>query len=231
LLILFGAVGLVLLIACANVSSLLLSRALGRKREVAVRTAVGAPRSAIVRQLLTESLILALAGGAIGVLLSAWGTQTLAAMAQGSLPLASEIRADSAVLAFTLAVSLLAGVLFGMAPALHVSRPDLNSVLRSDGRGATAGRRRNVFRNLLVVSQVALSMILLVGAGLLVRNFIQLRSASPGFDERNLLTMNITLPPARYTPVPCRECNRRRSHRRCRSIRCDFLPRCPKVSR
>jgi putative ABC transport system permease protein len=202
LLILFGAVGLVLLIACANVSSLLLSRALGRKREMAVRTAIGAPRGALVRQLLTESLILAMAGGAFGAALSAWGTRPLAAMAQGSLPLASGIRADSAVLAFTLAVSLLAGVLFGLAPALQVLQPDLNSVLRSEGRGATSGRRPNLLRNLLVVSQVAWSTILLVGAGLLVRNFIQLRSASPGFDSRHLLTMNITLPPARYPEGP-----------------------------
>jgi putative ABC transport system permease protein len=201
-LILFGAVALVLLIACANVSSLLLSRALGRQREMAVRTAMGAPRSALVRQLLTESLILSLAGGLLGAALSMWGTRALAAMARGTLPLASEIRVDSAVLAFTLAVSLAAGVLFGLAPALDVSRPDINAVLRSEGRGSTAGRGRNLFRNLLVVSQVALSMLLLVGAGLLVRNFIQLRSASPGFDARNLLTMNVTLPPARYSTGP-----------------------------
>jgi predicted permease len=201
-LILFGAVGLVLLIACANVSSLLLSRALGRHREMALRMAMGAPRSALVRQLLTESLVLSLAGGALGVALSAWGTRTLAAMAEGSLPLASEIRADYAVLAFTLGLSLLAGVLFGIAPALQISRPDLNSVLRSEGRGSTSGRARTVFRNLLVVSQVALSMILLIGAGLLVRNFIQLRKASPGFDARGLLTMNVSLPPARYSTGP-----------------------------
>ena len=201
-LILFGAVGLVLVIACANVSSLLLSRALGRQREMAVRMAIGAPRGAIVRQLLAESLVLSLAAGAIGIALSAWGTRALASMAQGSLPLASEIRADSTVLAFTLAVSLLAGVLFGLTPALHVSRPDLNSVLRSEGRGSTSGRGRTWFRDLLVASQVALSMILLIGAGLLVRNFLQLRNASPGFASRNLLTMNVTLVPARYSTGP-----------------------------
>ena len=200
--ILFGAVGLVLLIACANVSSLLLSRALGRKREMAVRMAMGAPRRALVRQLLTESLLLSLSGGVLGVVLSAWGTRALAAMAHGSLPLTSEIRADSAVLAFTLAVSLFAGVLFGLAPALQVSRPDLNAVLRSEGRGSTSGRERNLFRGLLVISQVALSMLLLIGAGLLVRNFVQLRSASPGFEARNLLTMSVSLPPARYPTGP-----------------------------
>ena len=201
-LILFGAVGLVLLIACANVSSLLLSRALGRQREMALRMAMGAPRSALVRQLLTESLLLSLIGGAGGIALSGWGTRALSAMAQGSLPLASEIRADSAVLAFTLAVSLLAGVLFGLTPALQVSRPDLNAVLRSEGRGSTSGHARHLVRNLLVVSQVALSMILLIGAGLLVRNFMQLRNTSPGFDARNLLTLNVTLPPARYSTGP-----------------------------
>jgi predicted permease len=201
-LILFGAVGLVLVIACANVSSLLLSRALGRQREMALRTALGATRAGLVRQLLTESVILALAGGVLGAALSAWGTRVLAAMAQDSLPLASEIRADSVVLAFTAGISVLAGILFGMAPALEVSRPDVNSVLRAEGRGATAGRRNNLFRSLLVVSQVALSMILLVGAGLLLRNFAQLRRASPGFDAGHLLTMNVTLPPVRYSTAP-----------------------------
>jgi putative ABC transport system permease protein len=201
-LILFGAVGLVLLIACANVSSLLLSRALGRQREMALRMAMGAPRAALVRQLLTESLLLSVTAGALGVALSAWGTRALSTMAQGSLPLASEIRTDSAVLAFTLVVSLLAGILFGLTPALQVSRPDLNAVLRSEGRGSTSGQARHVVRNLLVVSQVALSMILLIGAGLLVRNFVQLRNASPGFDARNLLTLNVTLPPVRYSTGP-----------------------------
>jgi predicted permease len=201
-LILFGAVGLVLLIACANVSSLLLSRALGRQREMALRMAIGAPRSALVWQLLTESLVLSLAGGAIGVALSSWGTETLAAMAQGSLPMASEIRTDPTVLVFTLVISLLAGVLFGLTPALQVSRPDLNSVLRSEGRGSTAGRGRNLFRAMLLVSQAALSMVLLIGAGLLVRNFIQLRNTSPGFEPDHLLTMNIGLPPTRYSTAP-----------------------------
>ena len=202
LLILFGAVGLVLLIACANVSNLMLSRALGRHREMAVRTAIGATRSALIRQLLTESLLLALVAGIGGAALSAWGTRILASMARGTVPLASTIRADGVVLAFTVAMSILAGVLFGMAPALQVSRPDLNSILRSEGRGATSGRRRNLFRNLLVVSQVALSTILLIGAGLLLRNFVQMRGANPGFDPHNLLTLKITLPPARYNTGP-----------------------------
>ncbi|MGA3015811.1 MAG: ABC transporter permease [Bryobacteraceae bacterium] len=197
-LILFGAVGLVLLIACANVSSLLLSRAVGRQREIAVRLAIGASRAALVRQLLTESLLLALAGGALGAGLSLWGTRVLGGMARASLAPAGEIRADATVLAFTAAVSVLAGLVFGLAPALAVSRPDLNAVLRSEGRGATAGRRRNRFRSLLVISQVALSTVLLIGAALLVRSFLELRATSAGFDTGHLLTMNITLPPARY---------------------------------
>ena len=197
-LVLFAAVSLVLLIACANVASLLLSRALGRKREIAVRMAVGATRGGLVRQLLTESLILALMGGALGAWLSSWGTQALASLAQGTLPRAAEIRVDGGVLLFTLAISVFAGLVFGLMPALQVSRPDLNMVLRSEGRGSTSGRRHNALRNLLVVSQVGLSTVLLIGAGLLLRNFVQLSAGSPGFDSHHLLTLGITLPPARY---------------------------------
>jgi putative ABC transport system permease protein len=199
LLMLFGGVFLVLLIACANVASLQLSRALGRKHEIAVRTAMGATRSELVRQLLLESVLLALLGGACGMLLSAWGTHVLAAMAQDSLPRSSEIHVDGAVLGFALGISVLAGVLFGMAPALRLSRPDLNSDLRAEGRGSTSGRRHNALRSLLVVSQVALSLVLVIGAGLLLRNFVQLRRTSPGFDRRGLLTMRMSLPPARYS--------------------------------
>ncbi|HEY2012432.1 MAG TPA: ABC transporter permease [Bryobacteraceae bacterium] len=198
LLILFGAVALVLLIACANVAGLMLSRALGRKREIAVRTAMGAARSEIIRQLLTESVLLALAGGLLGALLSAWGTPLVAAIAGDNLPQSAGIRADRYVLGFSLAISLLAGILFGLVPALRLSRPDLNSDLRAEGRGSTAGRRSNALRNLLVISQVTLSLVLLIGAGLLIRNFVQLRNASPGFDTGNLLTMKLSLPPARY---------------------------------
>jgi putative ABC transport system permease protein len=203
-LVLFAAVSLVLLIACANVASLLLSRALGRKREIAVRTAIGATRGELVRQLLTESLMLALLGGVFGALLSSWGTRALAGLAQGTLPRASEIHTDAGVLVFTLGISIFAGFVFGLIPALQVSRPDLNTVLRSEGRGATSGRRHNVLRNLLVVSQVGLSTVLLIGAGLLVRNFVQLSTGSPGFNQQHLLTMSITLPPARYPDNPRR---------------------------
>jgi putative ABC transport system permease protein len=198
LLILFGAVALVLLIACANVGGLQLSRALGRRREIAVRMAIGAGRAAVVRQLLTESLLVALCGGALGAALSAIGTQLLAAAAPEGLPRASEIRTDALVLAFTAAISVLAGVLFGLVPALQLSRPDLAGVMRAESRGATGGRRRNRLRNIMVVAQVALSTVLITGAGLLLENFIRLRTASPGFDPHDLLTMNIALPPTRY---------------------------------
>ncbi|MEO8592405.1 MAG: ABC transporter permease [Candidatus Solibacter sp.] len=202
--VLFASVSLVLLIACANVASLLLSRALGRKREIAVRMAVGATRGGLVRQLLTESLMLALMGGTLGALFSLWGTHSLALLAQGTLPRASEINVDSGVLLFTLGISVFAGFLFGLIPALQVSRPDLNGVLRSQGRGSTSGRRHNLLRNLLVVSQVALSTVLLIGAGLLLRNFVQLSQSNPGFDSQRLLTMSITLPSARYPDAPKR---------------------------
>ncbi|SPF52469.1 conserved membrane hypothetical protein [Candidatus Sulfopaludibacter sp. SbA4] len=198
LLILFGAVAIVLLIACANVASLLLSRALGRKREIAVRMAIGAARGELVRQLLAESVLLALAGGGLGALLSAGGTRTLALMAGDQLPRSGEIATDGYVLCFTLGVSLGAGILFGLVPALRISRPDLNSDLRAEGRGNTSGGRRNALRNLLVMSQVALSLVLLIGAGLLIRNLVQLRNQSPGFETRHALTMKMSLPPARY---------------------------------
>jgi predicted permease len=202
--VLFGGVSLVLLIACANVASLLLSRALGRKREIAVRMAVGATRGGLVRQLLTESLILSLGGGALGALFSWWGTRALASLAQGTLPRAAEIRTDGGVLLFTLGISVFAGFVFGLMPALQASRPDLNMVLRSEGRGSTGGRRHNTLRSLLVVGQVALSTVLLIGAGLLLRNFVQLSAANPGFDAHRLLTLGVTLPPARYPDGPRR---------------------------
>lgn len=197
-LVLFGAVSLVLLIACANVASLLLSRAIGRKREMAVRAAIGATRGAIIRQLLIESLLVSSLAGVLGTLFSIWGTRALAQLASATLPRASEIAIDGGVLAFTAAISVVSGLAFGLIPALQVSRPDLNTVLRSEGRGSTGGRRQRGLRGLLVVSQVALSTVLLIGSGLLLRNFLQMRTASPGFDRHNLLTLSISLPPTRY---------------------------------
>lgn len=197
-LLLLGAVGVVLLIACANVASLLLSRALSRKKEIAVRAALGANRVTIIRQLLTESLLLGAVGGAAGILLGHEGTSVLSSLARSALPQIADVEMDFRVLAFTVAISLLSGALFGLMPSLHLSKTDLNTVLRDEGRGSSGGRRRTSARNLLVVVQVALSMILLVGSGLLIRSFIRLEIVSPGFDPKNVLTMQIALPPARY---------------------------------
>ena len=201
-LILCGAVGLLLLIACANVAALLLSRALARRKEMAIRAALGARRAALIGQLLAESVLLAIAGGALGIALSDLGTHALAALGQGNLPRVEEIGIDWRVMAFTAALSLITGVLFGLVPALQLSRQDLNPVLRAEGRGSSGGRKRNRARGALVVAQVALSMVLLVGAGLLIRSFVRLRSVSAGFDAHNVLTMNISLPPARYPKAP-----------------------------
>ncbi len=198
LLMLSVAVALVLLIACANVASLLLSRALVRKKEIALRAAIGAGRSAIVRLLLVESMLVALMAGALGVLLAEWCTSLLTSFGGDSLGMSSELPIDLRVLVFTAAISLLSGLLFGLIPALQLSRPDLNSVLRDEGRGNTGGRRRNLARSLLVVGQVGLSMVLIIGAGLLIRSFVRLQATSAGFDPHGVLTMRIQLPPAKY---------------------------------
>jgi putative ABC transport system permease protein len=202
LLILMGAVGFVLLIACANVASLLLSRALCRKKEIAVRAALGASRGTLIGQLLTESLLLALSSGALGILLGWWATRVLASLTATALPRMADVHMDFWVLGFTVVISLASGALFGLAPALQLSKPDLNTVLRDEGRGSTGSRRRNNARNLLVVAQVALSMVLLVGSGLLIRSFIRLATVSPGFDPKNTFTMRIALPTAKYTSRP-----------------------------
>lgn len=198
-LILLGVVGIVLLIACANVASLLLSRALKRKKEIALRTALGARRGAIVRQLLVESLLLAAISGVVGIFLGYAGTRALLALNHDTVsPLSSGVTMDWRVLCFTIAISALSGVLFGFVPALRLSKTDLNSVLRDEGRGSTGSHRAANSQNLLVVAQVALSMILLIGSGLLIRSFLQLLHTNPGFDPANVLTMRINLPPSRY---------------------------------
>ncbi len=198
LLILSAAVGFVLLIACANVASLLLSRALGRKKEFAVRTALGASRGALIRQLLTESVLLAMVSGAIGIALGQAGTRLLAIYSTSNFPQMAEVGMDLRVLGFALAISIGSGVLFGLTPSLQLSRPDLNTMLREEGRGSTGNLQRDRARRALVIAQVALTMVLLVGAGLLVRSFLRMRSASPGFEARGTLTMQTYLPPARY---------------------------------
>jgi putative ABC transport system permease protein len=193
-----AAAALVLLIACANVASLLLSRALTRGREIAVRTALGASRGVVLRQLLTESMLLAVAGGVLGAGLSWVGTQALVTWGASQIPQGIPIEIDVRVLLFTLVSSLLAGIFFGTFPALQLSRLDINTSLRDEGRGTSAGQARMHMKSLLVVGQVALSLLLLIGAGLLLRSFGRLLRIDPGFDAHNVLTMNVSLPTVKY---------------------------------
>jgi len=198
LLVLMAAVGFVLLIACANVASLLLSRALGRKKEIAVRAALGANRAALIRQLIVESLLLAAVSGVFGIFLSQWGTRVLSSLTLQTLPRMAGVHIDFAVLAFAIAISLGSGVLFGLVPALQLSKPDLNTVLRDEGRGSTGSHGRHRTGNLFVIVQVALSMVLLVGSGLMIRSFARLQTVDLGFDPAHVLTMRIALPPTKY---------------------------------
>jgi putative ABC transport system permease protein len=198
ILILSGAVGVVLLIACANVASLLLSRAFARKQEIATRAALGASRGVIVRQLLTESILLALSAGALGVGIGWAATRALATWGASQVPQGFPVGLDMRVLLFTVAISLLAGIAFGIFPAVQLARIDLNATLRAEGRSSSPGRSGSMTRSLLVVSQVALSLVLLISAGLLLRSFDQLMHVDPGFDAQNLLTMNLSLSTTKY---------------------------------
>jgi putative ABC transport system permease protein len=191
-------VGVVLLIACANVASLLLSRALSRRKEIAVRSALGAQRSALVRQLLTESVLLAMLGGALGLGLSWAATRYFATLTDNALPHGIPIAMDTRVLFFMVAISVFTGIVFGIFPALQLSKTNVNQTLRDEGRGSTGGHRRVQLRGLLVVFEVALSLVLLIVAGLLIRSFSRLLHLEPGFDPQNVLTMNISLPTVKY---------------------------------
>jgi putative ABC transport system permease protein len=196
LLVLLGAVAFVLLIACANVANLLLARATTRQKEIAIRTALGASRGRIIRQLLTESILLSVAGGALGLLLARWGVKLIVAISPNSIPRATEIDLDGRVVAFTVGISLFTGIIFGLVPALQSSKPDLNETLKDAGRGSTASR--HLFRSGLVVSEVALTLVLLIGAGLMIRSFYRLQQVDPGFNYDHLLTFNVSLPPKKY---------------------------------
>jgi predicted permease len=197
LLVLLGSVAFVLLIACANVAGLLLSRAASRRQEIAVRTALGAGRVRLVRQLLTETTLLSLGGGALGLALAVWGTSALRWPSAGYIPRASGINIDARVLAFTLVTTLVTAFLFGLVPAFRVSRTNVNEMLKEGGRQpAGAGHART--RSALVVAEIALSLVLLAGAGLLIRSFIRLQSVDPGFATRNILSLRLSLAGSRY---------------------------------
>jgi putative ABC transport system permease protein len=198
LLVLFGAVAFVLLIACANVANLMLVRAVSRRKEMALRAALGASRWRIARQMLTESLLIALAGGMLGFLLSASGIDLLVAFSAGNLPPTARISMDAAVLAFTVGISALTGILFGLAPALQMLKVNLNESLKAEGRGGAESCERNRTRNLLVVMETAIAVVLLVGAGLLIRSLIRLQNVHPGFDAENVLTLRIDLSQKKY---------------------------------
>src|SRR5262245_43160633 len=197
--ILLGSVACVLLVACANVANLLLQRATARQKETAIRLALGATPRRLIAQLLTESLLLALTGGALGVLLAWWSVDALMALSPVSFPSFIRLTLDAPVLGFSLLISVLTGVLFGLAPALGAARPMLNEVLKDSGRGTSSGLGRNRTLDSLVVSEIALALVLLIGTGLMIRSLQRLQAVDPGFNGDHLLTMQISLPANKYT--------------------------------
>lgn len=197
LLILLGAVGFVLLIACVNIANLLLARGAGRSREIAIRTALGASRLRIVRQLVTESLLLSVAGTALGVVIASWAVSTLVSLYPQNLPRLAEVSIDGRVLLFSLAVAVVSAVLFGLFPALQVTKVNVEEALREGGRAGSSLRQKQ-FRTTLVVAETALGVVLLVGAGLLIRSFERLTKVDPGFSSKDVLTLNFDLPSGKY---------------------------------
>ena len=197
--LLFGAVIFVLLIACANVANLLLASAANRRKEIAIRSALGASRFRVVQQLLTESLILAIIGGGIGFLLATWSVAFMTRLLPQDFPRLAEINLDWKVLTFSMFASVLTGILFGLAPALQISNTDVQDSLKETGRGSAGSLRQNRLRKLLIVGEVALSVVLLVGAGLLFRSFIQLQSVNPGFNSQQVLTLRLSPAGSRYS--------------------------------
>ena len=198
LLILLGAVACVLLIACANVANLLLARATGRHKEMAIRAALGASRIRVIRQLLTESVLLSILGGGVGLLLAVWWSDLLVALGKEDIPRAVHVGMDWRVLRFTLGVSLLTGLIFGLAPAFHSSKTELVESLKEGGRGTSEGARRNRVRNILVVAELAIAVVLLVVAGLLIQSLWRLQKVNSGLQPENVLTYNVVLPEIKY---------------------------------
>jgi putative ABC transport system permease protein len=201
LLMIFGAVIFVLLVACANVANLLLARSTVRFKEITIRSAIGAARSQLIRQLLTESLLLSLLGGGLGLLLAIWGTGLVESAGSKINPMFHDIQVDMRCLAFTFSISIITGLIFGLAPALQISRPNLAESLKESGRGSGPSASRNRLRSGLVVSEIALTVVLLVCAGLLIRTVMRLRNVDTGFNTQNVLAMNIGLPGIKY-PKP-----------------------------
>jgi len=202
LLILFGAVGFVLLIACANFAGLLMARSISRRQEFVIRASLGARRGRLIGQSLTESVVLAILGGSVGLLLAKWGTSFLVSLKPAELERYSGIHMDARVFLFVLGVSILTGAIFGLMPAWSAARPDVAEVLKEGGRGSTASPFSHMLRQSLVTAEVALALILLVGAGLLIKGFSRLRSVDPGFNPTNVMTMHLQLPATRYAEIP-----------------------------
>jgi putative ABC transport system permease protein len=198
LLVLLGGVAFVLLIACVNVANLQLVRATGREREIAVRTALGAGRSRLVQQFFTESMVLSMLGGAFGLLCGFGLVKTLVVLAPEALPRRSDIAIDAGVLLFTLVVTIVTGVLFGLAPIVHGARRSFVNSLKEGGQGSGTGVRRGLVRDGLVIAEVALALVLLIGAGLMIKSFMKLQATDPGYDSENLLTLRVALPETRY---------------------------------